>query len=85
MIEPLRTHVIFLFVAGACCLGSNGFGADVMRPLGLRDVRVGGEIGRRIEITITNNLLVLDADRDFLPPFKTRTARDWLHRPRETD
>ena len=66
---------MFLLVAGATCyFGGNGFGADVMRPLGLRDVRVGGEIGRRIEVTITNNLLVLDADRDFLPPFKAKSA-----------
>ncbi len=74
MTRPLRAQLIFVFVAGATCwLGGSGFGADVMRPLDLREVRVGGEIGRRIEITITNNLLVLDADRDFLPPFQART------------
>lgn len=43
--------------------------ADRFEPLDLRQVKVGGEIGRRIEVTITNNLLVLDADRDFLAPF----------------
>ncbi len=48
--------------------------ADVLTPISLRDVQVGGEIGRRIAITVTNNLLVLDADRDFLPPFRARTA-----------
>ncbi len=42
---------------------------DVLSPLDLREVRVGGEIGRRIAITVTNNLLQLDADRDFLRPF----------------
>jgi len=50
--------------------------ADALTPLGLRDVHVGGEIGRRITITITNNLLALDADRDFLPSFKAKTAKD---------
>lgn len=49
---------------------------DVMQPLGPRDVRVGGEIGRRIEVTIDNNLLALDADRDFLPSFIKRDAGD---------
>ena len=44
-------------------------GADVLAPLHLRDVKVGGEIGRRIDTTITNNLLVLDVDGDFLRPF----------------
>ena len=43
--------------------------ADRMEPLGLREVRVGGEIGRRIAVTVTNNLLKLDLDRDFLPEF----------------
>ncbi|HUT24067.1 MAG TPA: beta-L-arabinofuranosidase domain-containing protein [Sumerlaeia bacterium] len=38
----------------------------------LRHVKVGGEIGRRIEITVQNNLLVLDVDKDFLEPFRRR-------------
>ncbi len=42
---------------------------DKLTPLDLREVKVGGEIGRRIAITISNNLLQLDADRDFLRPF----------------
>jgi DUF1680 family protein len=49
--------------------------ADVLTPISLRDVQVGAEIGRRITVTITNNLLVLDADRDFLPAFRKRTAK----------
>ncbi len=47
--------------------------ADGLTPLGLREVQVGGEIGRRIAATVTNNLLVLDVDRDFLPAFQART------------
>ena len=57
-------------------LAGVSFASDALAPLSLRDVQVGGEIGRRIAITITNNLLVLDADRDFLPPFRTKTAKD---------
>ncbi|MCX6927811.1 MAG: hypothetical protein NT154_32070 [Verrucomicrobia bacterium] len=75
MTEPIRTYLSFLLVAGASCfLGVSGFGADAMKPLNLREVRVGGEIGRRIDVTITNNLLVLDADRDFFPPFKAKSG-----------
>jgi len=44
-------------------------GADLLTPFDLREVKVGGEIGRRIAITVTNNLLKLEADRDFLRPF----------------
>ncbi len=46
-----------------------------LSPLNLRNVKVGGEIGRRIDITITNNLLKLDVDRDFLPPFRTQDGK----------
>jgi hypothetical protein len=55
---------------------SSALASDALIPLSLRDVQVGGEIGRRIVITITNNLLVLDADGAFLKPFKARTAKD---------
>jgi hypothetical protein len=49
--------------------------AELLSPLELRDVKVGGEIGRRIEVTLTNNLLKLDVDRDFLPPFRTQDGK----------
>lgn len=48
--------------------------ADEMVPLDVRQVRVGGEIGRRIDITVKNNLLVLDVEKDFLSAFRTKTA-----------
>jgi uncharacterized protein len=48
--------------------------ADVLTPLDLRQVKVGGEIGRRIDVTVNNNLLVLDADKDFLAPFRVKKA-----------
>lgn len=63
-------------LAAVLWFAATAFSADTLTPLSLRDVQVGGEIGRRIAITITNNLLVLDADRDFLPPFKSKTAKD---------
>ncbi|MBI3849701.1 MAG: glycoside hydrolase family 127 protein [Verrucomicrobia bacterium] len=60
-------------LAAACCVTTASLAADALTPLNLRDVQVGGEIGRRITITITNNLLVLDADHDFLASFKAKT------------
>ncbi len=50
--------------------------ADALAPLDLRQIKVGGEIGRRIDVTINNNLLVLKADRDFLAPFRAKKLRD---------
>ena len=71
---PRFQRLAVLAVAGLCV--SAALASDALVPLGLRDVQVGGEIGRRIAITITNNLLVLDADGAFLQPFKARTAKD---------
>ena len=51
-----------LFVAGLTASG-----ADVLVPLDVVDVKVGGEIGWRIDATITNNLLKIDADGIFWP------------------
>jgi hypothetical protein len=39
-------------------------------PLG--SVKVAGEMGRRIDVTIHNNLLALDVDKDFLQPLRER-------------
>ncbi len=44
-------------------------------PLDTQQVRVGGEIGHRIDITVHNNLLVLDAEKDFLQPFEQRKEK----------
>lgn len=44
--------------------------AEEFRPLDLRQVKLGGEMGRRIDNTIVGNLLVIDVDRDFLDPLK---------------
>lgn len=43
--------------------------AERLTPLDLRDIKVGGEIGRRISITVANNLLKLNVDGEFLPAF----------------
>jgi hypothetical protein len=63
-----RSPIIAIVLAGFGMAGA-GVRADVLTPLGPRDVEVGGEIGRRVDATIDNNLLALDADRDFPPPF----------------
>ncbi len=39
-----------------------------LQPLPPGSVRIGGEIGRRIELTIAGNLLKLDVHKDFLAP-----------------
>lgn len=46
--------------------------ADMLSPVDVRQVKVGGEIGRRIDVTCRNNLMILDLDKDFLPPFQKK-------------
>ncbi len=68
-------EIVRLFSALLVCfLAVNwGLADDVFSPIELGQVKVGGEIGRRIDITIENNLLALNADKDFLPPFSAKT------------
>jgi uncharacterized protein len=45
---------------------------QVMTPLDIRQVKVGGEIGRRIGMTVNGNLLHIDVQRSFLQPFREK-------------
>lgn len=76
---PGRTSrwTVRLFTAIATLLVLTGLAraADAFEPLGLRDIHVGGEIGRRVAITVDHNLLVLDADGEFLRPFQKKSAK----------
>lgn len=49
--------------------------SEPLVPLDVRHVKVGGEIGRRIDVTVTNNLLALNVDRDFVAPFKVEREK----------
>ena len=46
--------------------------ADALTPLDLRQVKTGGEIGRRIDLTVHKNLLALDVDKDFLTFYRKK-------------
>ncbi len=48
--------------------------APAMRPLSGSDVKVGGLIGQRIELTWRANLLALDWEEDFVKPFREPVA-----------
>lgn len=65
----MRITICAAILLGSACLSM----ADAPEPrVDPRNVQVGGEIGRRIDITIHNNLLKLDAENDFLQPFRGR-------------
>jgi uncharacterized protein len=48
---------------------------EQLTPIDMRQVKVGGEIGRRIDNTINENLLKLDFEKVFLPPFRAKNAK----------
>ncbi|MGQ9573774.1 MAG: beta-L-arabinofuranosidase domain-containing protein [Thermoguttaceae bacterium] len=60
---------LVLVAAGA------GRAADVLVPLESRQVKLGGQIGRRIDLTVQGNLLKLDIDKEFLKPFQDRNSQ----------
>ena len=71
--RTLEKSIMGLALAVSVVFG--GWARDAMRALPLGRVDVGGEIGRRIDITITNNLYKLEVDRDFLEPFRNKTRK----------
>ena len=48
--------------------------AAAMTPIDLREIKIGGEIGRRIDITVYKNLLALNIEKDFLLPSENRIS-----------
>ncbi|MFZ4397711.1 MAG: hypothetical protein ACOYOU_19040, partial [Kiritimatiellia bacterium] len=43
---------------------------DVYAPIDIQQIKMGGELGRRMDITVSNNLLKIDMDKIFLAPFR---------------
>ena len=46
--------------------------ADKLTPIPLGRINVGGELGRRMRVTVENSLLNLDVEKDFLKPFREK-------------
>jgi hypothetical protein len=45
---------------------------QALLPIDIRQVKIGGEIGRRIDMTVYANLLGIDVEQSFLQPFRER-------------
>jgi hypothetical protein len=64
-------------MAALAIISPPAVGADKpFASLDLRQVKLGGEIGRRVDVTIQNNLLKLDPDKDFLKSFREKKSSD---------
>ena len=47
---------------------------DAMHRFAVDGVKIGGEIGRRLDITVAANILKIDVEEQFLRPFRERTS-----------
>jgi hypothetical protein len=65
------------FVLANLTAAVQAYAEDQLVHIEPSQVRVGGEIGRRIDITIEKNLLALDVENDFLAPFREPHDKGW--------
>ena len=74
----LKDISLFLLIVAAMVTTSTAASptVDQLTPLDLQQVKVEGEIGRRVDNTIYKNFLKLDIDNVFLPPLKARNAKE---------
>jgi len=58
--------------------GGEGRGPEnpVLRPVPVKQVKLEGELGRRLELTLRRNYLALELDGDFLRPFRRRQPKE---------
>ncbi len=72
--SPIRVALATIAIWFVALESPPAMAGDAMAPIDFRRVQVGGEIGRRIDITINKNLLKLDTEREFLAPFRAKTG-----------
>ncbi|HBE43355.1 MAG TPA: hypothetical protein DDW27_19570 [Bacteroidales bacterium] len=79
----MRSPILLLILAAMldCCTQNEKLTlnkGDQLVTVDLDNVKVGGEIGRRIDITVSNNLLKLDIDNDFLASFLKKDNKGYI-------
>ncbi|HPA21417.1 MAG TPA: glycoside hydrolase family 127 protein [Verrucomicrobiae bacterium] len=68
VILPRLSPTLFLILLNPWA--SPGAGDERFESVDARAVTVGGEIGRRIQVTVHTNMFALDVEKDFLEPFR---------------
>ncbi len=71
-----RSLSTFLIVVLFLITASHIEAGKVSPRISLTKVKASGEIGRRIDATVYNNLMVIDVDGDFLDPFRERNRKN---------
>jgi DUF1680 family protein len=76
MTISLRLVLSVVLISTAATVQAVGVGeqpaAGAMTPIGLGDIKIAGEIGRRLDLIVNKNLLALDTENSFLVPFRQR-------------
>ncbi|MCE9555127.1 MAG: glycoside hydrolase family 127 protein [Planctomycetes bacterium] len=67
MILP-RLSLVFIL----SLLASNAWAQGALHPLDLREIKVAGSLGHRIDLTVAKNILVIDHEKSFLRYFRER-------------
>lgn len=70
----MLTLVAVVLGVGGAVMQESGGAEYRLQAIDPESVELGGEIGRRVDITVNNNLLVIDVDGGFLKPFQERTS-----------
>ncbi len=66
----------YVWLLGGVLMGMSSARAYELEHIALNAIDIEGEIGRRIDVTVNNNLLAVDVDNDFLKPFQERAQTD---------
>ena len=66
---------IFTILLGLVAVSSASAAEPKRQGTALDAIRVGGVIGERIALTVTNNLMKLDYDKDFIRPFVVKDGK----------
>lgn len=75
----MKTTAITVFLLSLGFVSASGqvsHGTDTLRSLDHSQVVVGGEMGRRIKITVEDSLLNLDVYGQFLKPFIEKQTQE---------
>lgn len=83
MVSARRIVVIVFLLLEACGGGHEEHvvpAAASFQQLDLEQVKVGGEIGRRIDLAVRKNFLALDLENDFLRLFRHRRPKEQVTR-----
>ena len=78
MIKRLMCLIIFILLSGFlnhsfASINEKSYLEDQLTQIDIRQVKVGGEIGRRIDTLISNNLLKLNVEKEIFPQLRKKS------------